>query len=87
MKTKKYADYLFIPFTDLTTGDESYESGRYIDLSIPQIFNNKISLDFNKAYNLYCANASGFHCPIPLKENFLPVAIKSGEMNFAAPIH
>ena len=45
MKTKDYADYLFIPFTDLTTGDKTYGSGRYLDLTIPQIINNTLLID------------------------------------------
>lgn len=83
MKTEKYRDYLFIPFTDSTTGDESYGSGRYLDLSIPEITGNRLFVDFNKAYNPYCAYAKGFHCPIPPRENNLPVAVRAGERNFA----
>ena len=82
MKTEKYKDYLFVPFTDQTTGDESYGSGRYIEFSIPDIHNNSLMLDFNKAYNPYCAYSAGYKCPIPPRENALPVAIKAGEMNF-----
>jgi uncharacterized protein (DUF1684 family) len=44
--------------------------------------NNTLQLDFNKAYNPYCAYTTGYHCPIPPKENHLAVAIKAGEMNF-----
>lgn len=82
MKTEKYKDYLFVPFTDATTGDESYGSGRYLDFSIADIKDNRLDLDFNKAYNPSCAYATGFHCPIPPKENLLTIAIKAGEMNF-----
>ena len=82
MKTEKYRDYLFVPFTDSTTGDESYGSGRYLEFYIPDIQNNSLQLDFNKAYNPYCAYSTGFHCPIPPKENSLAVAIKAGEMVF-----
>lgn len=82
IKTEKYHDYLFVPFTDATTGDESYGSGRYLEFFIPEIKNNKLQLDFNKAYNPYCAYAKGFHCPIPPKENNLPIAVKAGEMIF-----
>lgn len=82
MKTEKYRDYLFVPFTDKTTGDESYGSGRYLEFFIPAIINQSLQLDFNKAYNPYCAYAKGFHCPIPPKENNLPIAVKAGEMNF-----
>ena len=82
MKTEKYKDYLFIPFTDSTTGDQSYGSGRYLDFFISDIHNNSLQVDFNKAYNPYCAYTTGFHCPVPPKENNLPVAIKAGEMAF-----
>ena len=82
MNTEKYADHLFIPFTDETCGEESYENGRYIDLSIPEL-NNGFTLDFNKAYNPYCAYISNkYECPIPPAENHLPVKIKAGEMIF-----
>lgn len=82
MKTAKYKDYLFVPYTDATTGDESYGSGRYLEFYIPEIKNNTLQLDFNKAYNPYCAYAKGFHCPIPPKENNLPIAVKAGEKMF-----
>ncbi len=82
MQTEKYKDYLFVPFTDSTTGDESYGSGRYLEFLIPDIQNNSLQLDFNKAYNPYCAYSPNYKCPIPPKENNLPVAIKAGEMNF-----
>lgn len=85
MKTEKYKDYLFVPFTDLTTGDESYGSGRYIEFFIQDIKNNTLQLDFNKAYNPYCAYSPDYKCPIPPRENDLPVAIRAGEMNFAKP--
>lgn len=75
-----YRDYLFLPFTDSTTGNETYEGGRYIDLSTKDIRNGAVVLDFNKAYNPYCAYVSGqYNCPIPPKENALPVAIMAGE--------
>lgn len=79
----QYKDYLFIPFTDKTTGDETYGSGRYIDILISDIRNNTVELDFNKAYNPYCAYTTGYNCPIPPKENFLPIAIQAGEKTFA----
>lgn len=87
MKTDHYKDYLFVPFTDLTTGDESYGSGRYLEFYKADIVNNSLQLDFNKAYNPYCAYATGFHCPIPPKENNIAVAIKAGEKLFAKPYH
>ena len=82
MKDDKYKNYLFIPFTDLTSGNKSYGGGKYLDFVMDDIQNNTLLLDFNKAYNPYCAYASGYNCPIPPRENDLPVAIKAGEMNF-----
>jgi uncharacterized protein len=83
MGMDKYKDHLFLPFVDLTSGEESYTGGRYIDFEIPDIINNTLLVDFNKAYNPYCAYVSGvYSCPIPPKENKLSVAIKAGEMNY-----
>lgn len=82
MSSEKYKEHLFIPFTDLTSGRETYGGGRYIDLNISDISNNTYVIDFNKAYNPYCAYTTGYNCPIPPKENDLAVAIKAGEMNY-----
>ena len=71
-----YEDYLFLPFTDLTSGDGSYGGGRFLDARIPK--GNKIFLDFNKAYNPYCAYNYKYSCPIPPKENDLLVRIEAG---------
>tara|TARA_R100000935_G_scaffold53660_1_gene81687 strand:- start:121 stop:726 length:606 start_codon:yes stop_codon:yes gene_type:complete len=72
----EYLDYLFIPFTDKSNGHGSYPGGRYIDFKIPT--SNHISLDFNKAYNPYCAYSGSYSCPIPPAENNLSVAIPVG---------
>lgn len=86
MNTKEYADYLFIPFTDKTCGDESYENGRYLELRLGDVSTGRCILDFNKAYNPYCAYVSNvYNCPIPPKENDLPVAVKAGEMKYGKP--
>jgi len=53
LTTKGYEDYLFLPFIDETNGDTTYGGGRYIELSIPQ--SDSIEIDFNKAFNPYCA--------------------------------
>lgn len=82
MSSEKYQAHLFIPFTDKTSGDETYGGGRYIDLNIADLKSNTYVIDFNKAYNPYCSYAAGFNCPIPPKENDLPVSVKAGEMNF-----
>jgi uncharacterized protein len=83
MQTEQYKDYLFVPFTDATTGNESYGSGRYLEFYKKDIQGDSLLLDFNKAYNPYCAYANGYKCPIPPKENRLTVSIKAGEMNFS----
>jgi uncharacterized protein len=84
MKVKQYADYLFIPFTDITNGESSYENGRYIDIKEEDVKTGSLLIDFNKAYNPYCAYVSGvFNCPIPPKENNLSVAIIAGEMKYS----
>lgn len=83
MATQQYHDHLFIPFIDATSGEETYESGRYIDLEIKDIKNDRVLIDFNKAYNPYCAYVSGkFNCPIPPVENRLVVSIRAGEKVF-----
>jgi hypothetical protein len=82
MQNEQYRDYLFVPFTDATTGNESYGSGRYLDFYKKDIQGDSLQIDFNKAYNPSCAYATGYKCPIPPRENMLPVAIKAGEMNF-----
>lgn len=87
MLTEKLADYLFIPFTDITTGKESYGAGRYIDLLIKDLDSNKFILDFNKAYNPYCAYDTGFNCPIPPRQNYLDYAVRAGERTFGKRIH
>ncbi|MDP4263597.1 MAG: DUF1684 domain-containing protein [Bacteroidota bacterium] len=83
MNVAEFKDQLFLPFTDLTSGEESYAAGRYIDLVFDDILDNKVVIDFNKAYNPYCAYASGkYNCPIPPRENNLTIAILAGEKNY-----
>ena len=87
MKQEKLKDYLFVPFGDATSGFESYGGGRYMEFYIPDIKNNTVVLDFNKAYNPYCAYTTGFNCPIPPMENLLKVAVPAGEKDFEKPVH
>jgi len=82
MASEQYRNYLFVPFTDLTSGDKSYGGGRYMDFMLDDIKDNKLLVDFNKAYNPYCAYTSGYNCPIPPRENDIAVAIRAGEMDF-----
>lgn len=81
-KIPQYKDYLFLPFTDLTNGETTYGGGRYIDLSIKDLGDNKVSIDFNKCYNPYCAYSDGYNCPIPPEENHLELSISAGEKAF-----
>ncbi len=80
------AQSLFLPFQDRTNGDGTYGGGRYIDLKKADIHGVTIILDFNKAYNPYCAFGDGFSCPIPPEENRLGVPIVAGEMLPAPPL-
>ena len=77
---KGYEDYLFLPFTDLTNGSETYGGGRYIDLKTTD--NDYITIDFNKSYNPYCAYNHKYSCPIPPVENHLDLEIKAGVKAF-----
>lgn len=74
---RKYRNHLFIPFTDLTTGNDSYGGGRYIDWELPKE-GKPVILDFNQCYNPYCAYSTGWSCPIPPEENFLDVRVEAG---------
>ena len=87
MQQKKYKEYLFVPFGDATSGFESYGGGRYLEFYISDIKDAHLVLDFNKAYNPYCAYSAGYNCPIPPKENLLTVPIASGEKNYGKPLH
>ncbi len=72
---------LFIPFSDKTNGYSTYETGRYIDVSIDSL-NKKLVLDFNYAYNPYCAYNDAYDCPFPPMDNLLNTYIYAGEKKF-----
>ena len=79
-KKEEYKDYLFLPFSDLTSGKESYIGGKYIDMKIPK--GETIVIDFNTSYNPYCAYNHKYSCPkVPL-ENDLNIEIKAGVKKF-----
>ncbi len=80
METAEYKNYLFLPFLDNTNGEETYAGGRYLDLAIPE--GNSIILDFNRAYNPYCAYNKKYSCPIVPKRNNLNTKIKAGVKSF-----
>ncbi len=70
----------FLPFADLTSGQSSYGEGRYVDLE--PLHHGRVRLDFNYAYNPYCAYNPEWSCPVPPVENRLNVAIDAGEKSF-----
>ncbi|HLF25433.1 MAG TPA: DUF1684 domain-containing protein [Anaerolineae bacterium] len=72
--------YFFLPFVDATAGEETYESGRYLE--IEPAGGGKFLIDFNMAYNPYCAYSPQWSCPIPPKENRLSVKIEAGEKKY-----
>jgi len=76
--SEEHPESLFIPFRDATNGTETYEVGRYIDLEIQP--DNLYRLDFNRAYNPYCAYNVRYTCPLVPEENILEAAIRAGEM-------
>lgn len=80
-----YKNHLFVPFMDNTTGETTYEGGRYLDLSISDIKDGKIKIDFNRAYNPYCAYSNGYRCPQPPKDNILNAVIEAGEKKYKGP--
>ena len=70
---------LFLPFTDATSGKETYGAGRYLEPE--HLSGGKVRVDFNLAYNPYCVYSPYFSCPIPPFENRLRVPIRAGEKN------
>lgn len=79
-KQDGYEDYLFLPFSDETNGIESYGGGRYLDIRIPE--GNTVMIDFNSAYNPYCAYNDKYSCPIVPRENYLKTRIEAGVKAF-----
>lgn len=75
-----YEDYLFLPFLDDTNGDETYGGGRYVESRIPD--GDTITIDFNTAYNPYCAYNEKYSCPIVPRDNYLAVKVEAGVKAF-----
>lgn len=71
---------LFIPFKDKTSGKESYGAARYLDLELDP--GGEYTIDFNHAYNPYCAYSDDYICPLPPRENWLDVEIRAGEKRY-----
>lgn len=70
----------FVPFRDATSGRETYGAGRYLEAELAP--DGTVLIDFNVAYNPYCAYNDRWSCPLPPIENWLKVAIRAGEMAF-----
>lgn len=71
------AKRLFVPFTDVTSNNETYGGGRYLELN--KTPTGLYDLDFNRAYHPFCVFNAGFECPVPPRENRLMTAIRAGE--------
>lgn len=80
LEEEGYEDYLFLPFLDNTNDEESYAGGRYVEASIPK--GDSIIIDFNKAYNPYCAYNDKYSCPIVPRENYVDAYINAGVKAF-----
>lgn len=74
--------YYSIWFTDKTTGDDTYGVGRYLDFELNENPDFIYTIDFNRAYNPYCAYSAMFTCPIPRPEDYIDMEIEAGEKNF-----
>lgn len=80
--SKNGDEYYSIWFTDKTTGKETYGVGRYLDFELNSDPEHEYILDFNKAYNPYCAYSARYSCAIPTKEDYIKLAIEAGEKKF-----
>jgi len=81
MNREGFKDYLFLPFLDLTNGEETYGGGRYIDLRIPG--SDTLIIDFNKAYNPYCVYNKKYSCPLVPRQNYMKTKVMAGVKDFA----
>ena len=75
-------EYYSIWFTDKTTGKTTYGVGRYLNFELSENPDFVYTIDFNKAYNPYCAYSPLFTCPIPRKEDYIDLKLDAGEKNF-----
>lgn len=78
---------LFVPFRDRTSGHDSYGAARFLDVELPAGAASEVTLDFNAAYNPYCAYSPAWNCTLPPPENELAVAIPAGERTFGHGSH
>ena len=82
-----HPEHLFLPFKDATNGTETYAAGRYIDLTTQPAAAANYVIDFNLAYNPYCAYNPEYSCPVVPRENLLAVPIRAGERVSEAEAH
>ena len=75
------AEDLFLPFRDATSGTETYGAGRYLEVEPPGP-DGRVEVDFNYAYNPYCAYDPNWACPLPPTENWVEVPIRAGERSY-----
>jgi uncharacterized protein (DUF1684 family) len=80
--TRDSVEYLMIAFTDETTGEETYHVGRYLDIERHPDPDFEYAIDFNLAYNPYCAYSANYSCAMPREEDHIPVPIRAGEKKF-----
>ncbi len=80
LKTLGFGNQYLLTFGDGTSGDSTYGGGRYLDIAIGK--SDQLVLDFNKAYNPYCAYFDDYSCPLPPPVNLLEVSIEAGEKNY-----
>lgn len=77
---KESEESFFVPFRDSTSGDETYGAGRYMDLDESKhLGEGRWIVDFNEAYNPWCAYSDSYSCPLPPPENWLEIPIRAGE--------
>jgi hypothetical protein len=83
-KSDATEERIFVPFKDLTSEKETYGAGRYLDMEPEDCFSDgKWTLDFNEAYNPYCAYSHNYACPLVPPENWLRVRIEAGERAYS----
>ncbi|WP_370090101.1 DUF1684 domain-containing protein [Ekhidna sp.] len=80
LKALGFGNQYLLAFGDATSGEITYGGGRYLDVVIGK--SDQVTLDFNKAYNPYCAYFDDFTCPLPPPDNLLEIAIEAGEKNY-----
>ncbi|WP_348714402.1 DUF1684 domain-containing protein [Tenacibaculum sp. 190130A14a] len=79
---KGYENHLFLPFLDKTNGETSYAGGRFIDVLTTDEKEGVLEIDFNHAYNPYCAYSDRYSCPITPRDNYLDIEIEAGVMAY-----